>query len=658
MVRPVARPCPFFNGSPMDRHLRRVTPHVVHCQAIRRKTRHCHSPFYARCSHWSFHAEAPSSAFRWTRECWILGGGAFLLALLTLLGIPAWARVIQHEAVVKPVTRETLALKLPPAPKEAARPVVASWKVVEVQPGETLSEIFQAQGLSGADLAKVMASGKDAGALKTLHPGDQVEFLTGAKGRLQGFRYEPDSATQVTLTAQPDGSLKSQVTALPVERRLHFAHGEVQGSLFAAGEKAGLSETMVLKLADVFKYDIDFIKDLKQGDHFTVVYDDIYRNGKYSGAGNIIAAEFVNNGHRYTAYRFKQTDGEIAYFSEDGRPLRKGLLRTPVAFTRISSTFGMRKHPILGYTRLHKGVDYAAPRGTPIHAAGNGVIVFRGTKHGDVRSHVQARRKARHVTVSRGVFGRVPDRDEIAVTMLGAAEHDHAVTCSMDRRALRGRIIHALVQTGVTQNRVLAHAERGRDARERHRRAQQTLAQRAPVFAEVRDFAIALLEAVSGVTMAIVDEFRGNDVAGPRILAVAINVVIDDGEMVALLQILDEVDVVLEHVCELQHHRFGKPRLLAGREQRTLHLAMREVQAALDRQGGDLRFQAAVRLRGQGHFRRGIGFVAEALQPALGTGQEFDLITRMQGFQRTGILAARHHLGEVGATQALRLENF
>jgi len=366
----------------MDRHLRRVTPHVVHRQAIRRKTRHCHSHFYARCAHWSFHAEAPSSAFRWTRECWILGGGAFLLALLTLLGIPAWARVIQHEAVVKPVTRETLALKLPPAPKEAARPVVASWKVVEVQPGETLSEIFQAQGLSGADLAKVMASGKDAGALKTLHPGDQVEFLTGAKGRLQGFRYEPDSATEVTLTAQPDGSLKSQVTALPIERRLHFAHGEVQGSLFAAGEKAGLSETMVLKLADVFKYDIDFIKDLKQGDHFTVVYDDIYRNGKYSGAGNIIAAEFVNNGHRYTAYRFKQSDGEIAYFSEDGRPLRKGLLRTPVAFTRISSTFGMRKHPILGYTRLHKGVDYAAPKGTPIHAAGNGVIVFRGTKHG------------------------------------------------------------------------------------------------------------------------------------------------------------------------------------------------------------------------------------------------------------------------------------
>jgi murein DD-endopeptidase MepM/ murein hydrolase activator NlpD len=301
---------------------------------------------------------------------------------LTLLGIPAWASVIQHKSVTQPVTQETLVLTLPPAPDEPLRPVVASWKTVEVQPGETLSEIFQAQGLSGADLAKVMASGKNAATLKTLHPGDQVGFLMNAEGRLQGFRYQPDSDTQVTLTVQPDGSLRSQVTTLPVERRLHFAHGEVQGSLFAAGEKAGLSETMVLKLADVFKYDIDFIKDLKRGDRFTVVYDDIYRNGKYAGAGNIIAAEFINNGHRYTAYRFKEPDGNVAYFSQDGRPLRKGLLRTPVAFTRISSSFGMRHHPILGYNRLHKGVDYAAPTGTPIHAAGDGVITFRGRAHG------------------------------------------------------------------------------------------------------------------------------------------------------------------------------------------------------------------------------------------------------------------------------------
>lgn len=366
----------------MDRHLRRVTPHVVRRQAIRRKTRHCHSHFYARCSHWSFHAEAPSSKFHWARERWVLAGGALLLALLTLLGIPTWASVMLRHDRSRPVTRETLALQLPPAPKETVPAFVATWKTVEVQPGETLSQIFQAQGLGASDLAAVMASGKDTGALKTLHPGDQLAFLINAKGGLQGFRFNPDSSTLVTLTANPDGSLKTKTAVLPVDRRVHFAHGVVEGSLFAAGEKAGLSETMVLKLADVFKYDIDFIKDLKRGDRFTVVYDDIYRDGKYSGAGNIIAAEFLNNGHRYTAYRFKQSDGEVAYYSEDGRPLRKALLRTPVSFTRISSTFGMRKDPVLGFTRLHKGVDYAAPTGTPIHAAGDGVITIRGWVHG------------------------------------------------------------------------------------------------------------------------------------------------------------------------------------------------------------------------------------------------------------------------------------
>ena len=319
--------------------------------------------------------------FRWARERWVLAGGALLLALLTLLGIPTWASVMKHRAV-QPVTRETLALQLPPAPKEAARPAMAIWKMVEVEPGQTLSEIFQAQGLSGSDLARVLASGKDTGALKTLHPGDQMGFLIDAKGALQGFRYSPDAGTEVTLTAKSGGAMTSTVTTLPVERRVHFAHGEVRGSLFVAGEKAGMSETMVLKLADVFKYDIDFIKDIRAGDRFTVVYDDVYRNGKYAHSGDIIAAEFINDGHRYTAYRFKQADGGVDYYSEDGRPLKKSLLRTPVAFTRISSKFGMRHHPILGYTRLHKGVDYAAPKGTPIHAAGDGTIVFRGTKHG------------------------------------------------------------------------------------------------------------------------------------------------------------------------------------------------------------------------------------------------------------------------------------
>jgi murein DD-endopeptidase MepM/ murein hydrolase activator NlpD len=144
-----------------------------------------------------------------------------------------------------------------------------------------------------------------------------------------------------------------------------------------------MDAAMVGKLADLFKYDIDFVQDLRIGDSFTVIYDDVYRDGTRYGEGNIVAAEFVNQGKRYTAYRFKKADGDYGWFSEDGRPIQKSFLRIPVDFTRISSTFSAaRLHPILGLMRAHKGVDYAAPTGTPIHAAGDGVIKFRGWMNG------------------------------------------------------------------------------------------------------------------------------------------------------------------------------------------------------------------------------------------------------------------------------------
>jgi murein DD-endopeptidase MepM/ murein hydrolase activator NlpD len=178
---------------------------------------------------------------------------------------------------------------------------------------------------------------------------------------------------QSTLAVQPRA----------METREHVAHGTITSSLYAAAAKAGMSQAMVGKLADLFKYDIDFVQDLREGDNFTVIYDDVYRDGSYYAEGDIVAAEFVNQGRRYTAYRFKKDDGRYGWFSEDGRPIQKSFLRIPVDFTRISSTFSTaRFHPILGRMRAHKGVDYAAPTGTPIHAAGDGVVKFKGWMNG------------------------------------------------------------------------------------------------------------------------------------------------------------------------------------------------------------------------------------------------------------------------------------
>ena len=351
-------------------------------QAICRKAQRRHSGFYERCAHWSFNRSAEIEPIHWHRERWVLAGTALLITVLSGFIMPSWASAMRPAPV--PEAHTLLPLNLPEiAPLSHAAPAVENWQVVRVEPGQALSDIFAAQGLGMSDLQKVLDSTGNAGkALQNIHPGDEFDFLLGRSGGLKAFRFNESDTARATVQLD-SGKPVLTMQARTVEQRMHMAHGVIESSLFGAGAKAGLDEGMIVKLADVFKYDIDFLKDIRSGDSFTVIYDDVYRDGVYDHSGNIIAAEFLNHGQRYTAYRFKQADGSYEYYSEDGRPLRKSLLRTPVAFTRISSLFSLaRKHPILGYTRAHKGVDYAAPTGTPIHAAGNGVIVYRGWENG------------------------------------------------------------------------------------------------------------------------------------------------------------------------------------------------------------------------------------------------------------------------------------
>jgi len=358
--------------------------------AIRRHAQRNHFHFYSRCSQWTFVQNVAAKPISWRAEHWVLGGVALLLTTLVGIVIPGWANATRHDPA--PAAYTTVAIDLPQLPGTEADPTIGAyglgansepeWHRVTVRAGQSLADIFHENGLSPGDLQRALNSQDDASALRHIHPGDEFAFVQDATGALTLMRFDRGDAARVTLKFTPDG-VKETVDERAIERRTQVAHGILTRSLYEAGAQAGMSDTMIWKLANAFGYDIDFAQDLREGDSFSVIYDDVYREGEHIHDGDIIAATFINQGKRYTAIRYTNADGETMYYTEDGRPLRKSFLRTPVEFTRISSTFSTgRMHPVLGYMRAHKGVDYAAPTGTPIRAAGDGKITYRGWMSG------------------------------------------------------------------------------------------------------------------------------------------------------------------------------------------------------------------------------------------------------------------------------------
>lgn len=273
-------------------------------------------------------------------------------------------------------------------PVAAAGPVAhpasadATWSTTTVKNGDNLSIIFGRLGLGAQELHKILALGGETRALKRLYPGEEIHLQTGADGALLVLTYDMDEARTLWIERAPDG-FNSRVVEHPLERRVTQASGIINDSLFLASQRAGLGDNLTMELAGIFGWDIDFSLDIRSGDRFSVIYDEVYKNGERLRDGAILAAEFINRDKVYRAVRYTDANGNTQYYSPDGKSLRKAFLRSPVSFTRVSSGFSLgRMHPILNKLRAHKGVDYAAPTGTPVKSTGDGKIVFKGVKGG------------------------------------------------------------------------------------------------------------------------------------------------------------------------------------------------------------------------------------------------------------------------------------
>lgn len=248
---------------------------------------------------------------------------------------------------------------------------VPDWRTYAIRKGDNLAKIFARAGLTPQDTYKVSKAGKAAKALLKMMPGQELSILKDDQGQFQKLSYVM-SATESLEVSSNDGKFTSEILYKEVDVRLNYAQGDVENSFWNAGMKANLSESQIMNLAGIFGWDIDFALELRQGDNFNVVFEEQYIDGDFVGYGNIVAAEFTNQGETFTAIRYK--DGN--YYTPEGRSMRKSFLRAPVNFKYISSSFKKNRfHPVQKRWKAHRGVDYAANRGTPVIAAGDGKVI-------------------------------------------------------------------------------------------------------------------------------------------------------------------------------------------------------------------------------------------------------------------------------------------
>ena len=315
-----------------------------------------------------------------------------LVFMITITALGILSFFLSHEAIANrfyPSSAATDEMRLVPQEVPEARldtdgtGTTASqdrWETLTVNNGDNFFSILGRIGFDPHDSQRILEAGPAAAALKRLIPGQRIK-IRFAKDELAELVYENDGINVVQIKRSDSGFELGNIKR-SLETRFSYASGVVDSSLFLAAQGAGLSVNLTMQLAAIFGWDIDFALDLHKGDRFTVVYEELYSNGEKVRDGSVLAAEFTNNNNVHRAVRYASTDGRTDYYTASGQNLRKAFLRTPVDVSRISSGFGVRFHPILNRIKAHRGVDYAAPIGTPIRVTGDGKVAFKGLRSG------------------------------------------------------------------------------------------------------------------------------------------------------------------------------------------------------------------------------------------------------------------------------------
>jgi len=245
----------------------------------------------------------------------------------------------------------------------------------EVRNGDNLALIFKRAGFSAQTLHKLVNTNAETRKLTKIHPGEILSFATAEDGSLAQLRYVISKTDTLYVTLNDEGNYDTSIDSKEIETLSKSAGGEISNSFWTSGIAAGLSERQIMNFADIFGWDVDFANDIRKGDQFGLIYEAHYVDGEYIGDGKIIAAEFINQGERYTAIR--HTDGN--FYTPEGRSMKKAFLRAPVNFKYISSSFNPRRlHPVTKTVKPHNGIDYAARTGTPVVSSGNGKVIKAG----------------------------------------------------------------------------------------------------------------------------------------------------------------------------------------------------------------------------------------------------------------------------------------